>query len=43
MNLVKGRGTHVFSQTRPSQGGAFPLHTKAVRNAGFPPAAAPHR
>ena len=37
MNLVKGRGTHVFSQTRPSQGGAFPLHTKAVRNLAYRP------
>jgi hypothetical protein len=27
MTLVKGRGSHVFSKTRPFQGGAFPLYT----------------
>ncbi len=37
MTIVKGRGAHVFSQTRPSQGGAFPLHTQAPRNLSFRP------
>ena len=35
MTLVKGRGSHVFSKTRPSQGGAFSLHTKAVRDTSY--------
>ena len=35
MSLVKGRGTHVFGQTRPSQGGAFPLHKKTVRDVSY--------